>query len=37
VRVRHDLLYLKHQSLFFDFYILFKTVGVLLRGSGVTH
>jgi len=37
VRVRHDLLYLKHQSLLLDLYIMLKTVGVLVRGSGVTH
>ncbi len=36
-RVRHDLLYLKQQSLMFDFYIMFRTVGVVLRGSGTTH
>jgi lipopolysaccharide/colanic/teichoic acid biosynthesis glycosyltransferase len=36
-RVRHDLLYLKHQNLLLDFYIMVKTVGVMVRGSGITH
>ena len=36
-RIRHDLLYLKHQSLTLDFYVMLRTVGVLVRGSGTTH
>lgn len=36
-RVRHDLLYLKHQSLLLDCYIMLKTVGVVIRGGGITH
>jgi lipopolysaccharide/colanic/teichoic acid biosynthesis glycosyltransferase len=36
-RVRYDLLYLKQQSLLLDLYILFRTVFVVLRGSGTTH
>ena len=35
--IEYDLIYLKHQSLLLDIYILFKTVIVVLRGSGVTH
>ena len=34
---QYDLVYLKHQSLLLDCYILLKTVIVVLRGSGVTH
>jgi exopolysaccharide biosynthesis polyprenyl glycosylphosphotransferase len=36
-RVQHDLIYIKHQSLLLDLYILFKTVKVVLSGKGVTH
>ena len=36
-RVRHDLLYLKHQSLLLDFYIMLKTVGVMVRGKGISY
>ena len=36
-RVRCDLAYLKHQSLAFDLYIIFKTPMVLVRGKGVSH
>ncbi len=36
-RVKHDLIYLKHQSLALDLYILLKTIVVVFRGSGVTH
>jgi lipopolysaccharide/colanic/teichoic acid biosynthesis glycosyltransferase len=36
-RVKHDLIYLKHQSLALDLYILLKTIVVVVRGSGVTH
>jgi exopolysaccharide biosynthesis polyprenyl glycosylphosphotransferase len=35
--VDYDLYYLKHQGFLLDMYILFKTVIVVLRGSGVTH
>ena len=35
--VRYDLIYLKHQSLLLDIYILIKTVVVVFRGSGITH
>jgi len=35
--IEHDLLYLKHQGLLLDLFILFKTIFVVLRGSGVTH
>ena len=35
--IEYDLIYLKHQSLSLDLYILLKTVLVVLRGSGVTH
>jgi len=34
---KYDLTYLKNQSLLVDLYILFKTVVVVARGSGVTH
>jgi len=34
---KYDLIYLKYQSLLFDSYILFRTVIVILRGSGITH
>jgi exopolysaccharide biosynthesis polyprenyl glycosylphosphotransferase len=36
-RLKYDLIYLKRQSLFFDLYIMCKTVGVVLRGIGLTH
>lgn len=35
--IEYDLVYLKHQSLLLDLYILMKTVLVVVRGSGVTH
>jgi len=35
--LEYDLIYLKHQSLLLDLYILFRTIGVVVRGSGVTH
>ena len=35
--VKYDLIYLKNQSFLLDLYILFKTVIVVLRGSGITH
>ena len=35
--IEYDLLYLKHQSLLLDLYIMLKTVFVVLAGSGVTH
>ena len=34
---KYDLVYLKHQSLLFDIYIMLKTILVVMRGSGVTH
>jgi len=34
--VRYDLIYLKHQSFLFDLYILYKTIGVVLRDSEIT-
>lgn len=36
-RIRFDLIYLKHQSLVLDLYILLRTVVVVVRGSGRTH
>jgi exopolysaccharide biosynthesis polyprenyl glycosylphosphotransferase len=36
-RIKYDLIYLKYQSLFFDIYILLRTVDVVLRGKGITH
>lgn len=36
-RVEHDLVYLKHQGMALDLYILCKTPIVLIRGSGITH
>lgn len=36
-RVRYDLLYLKNQSLLMDLYVIVRTIGVVLRGSGITH
>ena len=36
-RVAYDLVYLKHQSLMLDLYILCNTPLVLIRGSGITH
>jgi exopolysaccharide biosynthesis polyprenyl glycosylphosphotransferase len=35
--IEYDLVYLKHQSLLLDVYIMMKTVLVVVRGSGVTH
>jgi len=35
--VKYDLIYLKNQSFLLDLYILFKTMIVVLRGSGITH
>ena len=34
--VKYDLIYLKHQSLLLDLYILLRTVLVVLRGEGVS-
>ncbi len=34
-RIDYDLYYLKHQSLSLDLQILFKTVGVVIRGDGI--
>ncbi len=36
-RVAFDLIYIKHQGLLLDLYILFKTVKVILFGKGITH
>ncbi len=36
-RTRYDLLYMKHQGLSLDLYILLKTILVVFKGSGVTH
>lgn len=36
-RIRYDLVYLKHQGLFLDVFILLKTVWVVMRGSGVVR
>jgi len=36
-RVKYDLIYLKHQSLLFDLYIVVRTIDVVLRGRGITH
>ncbi len=36
-RITYDLLYMKHQNILVDIYILLKTVVVVLRGSGTTH
>jgi lipopolysaccharide/colanic/teichoic acid biosynthesis glycosyltransferase len=35
--IEYDLVYLKHQSLLLDLYIMVKTVQVVIFGSGVTH
>ena len=35
--IEYDLIYLKHQSLLLDLYILLKTVIVVFKGTGVTH
>jgi len=35
--VKYDLIYLKHQSLLLDLYILLKTCVVILRGRGVAY
>ncbi len=36
-RVKYDLVYLKHQSLLFDLYILLRTIFVVARGTGTTR
>ncbi len=36
-RIAYDLIYMKHQGLLLDLYIVFKTFVVVLRGSGTTH
>ncbi len=36
-RIKHDLNYLKHQGPILDLYIIFKTIGVMFKGKGVTH
>jgi exopolysaccharide biosynthesis polyprenyl glycosylphosphotransferase len=35
--IEYDLIYLKHQSVLLDIYIMLKTVQVVLMGKGVTH
>ena len=35
--IEYDLIYLKHQCLLLDLYIMLRTVWVILRGSGVSH
>jgi len=35
--VKYDLIYLKHQGLLFDLYILLKTVAVIVRRRGVAY
>jgi len=35
--MEYDLVYLKHQSLLLDLYILLKTVMVVIKGDGITH
>ena len=35
--IEYDLIYLKHQSLLLDLYIMLKTAHVVLAGRGVTH
>ena len=35
--IKYDLMYLKHQSLTLDVYIILKTILVVLLGKGVTH
>jgi len=35
--LEYDLIYIKHQSLLLDLYIMFRTVYVVIRGSGITH
>ena len=36
-RIKYDLIYLKHQSLLLDLYIMAQTILVVVRGTGVTH
>ncbi|GMT41653.1 MAG: UDP-phosphate galactose phosphotransferase [bacterium] len=36
-RIKYDLIYLKQQNLSQDFYIMARTVWVVLRGNGTTH
>ncbi len=35
-RIAFDLIYLKHQSLLFDLYILLRTIWTVVRGNGIT-
>ncbi len=35
--MEYDLVYLKHQSLLLDLYIILKTIEIVLLGRGVTH
>ena len=36
LRIHYDLHYLKHQSLLFDLFILWKTLVVIVKGDGIT-
>ncbi len=35
VKLQYDLYYIRHRSVWLDLYILFRTIGVVLRGRGV--
>jgi len=35
--VKYDLIYMKHQDLFLDFYILLRTIGVVLRNKEIQY
>jgi exopolysaccharide biosynthesis polyprenyl glycosylphosphotransferase len=35
IKLQYDLYYIRHRSLWLDLYVIFKTVGVVLRGSGI--
>ena len=35
VKLQYDLYYIRHQSAWLDIYVIFRTVGAVLRGSGV--
>jgi exopolysaccharide biosynthesis polyprenyl glycosylphosphotransferase len=34
VKLQYDLYYIRHRSIWLDLYVVFKTIGVVLRGSG---